>query len=81
MAASHFEGDCWPGRSAWVDYLLPEARAFWSSRFAADAYLGSSESLYTWNDMNEPCAHALKHTKPTDGPGLRHRGVLSSIVA
>ena len=52
--SSHFEGDCWPGRSAWVDYLQPAARAFWASRFLPDAYAGSSATLYTWNDMNEP---------------------------
>ena len=52
--ASHFEGDCWPGRSAWVDYLQPAAREYWASRFAPAAYAGSSAALYTWNDMNEP---------------------------
>ena len=51
---SHFEGDCWPGRSAWVDYLQPAAREYWASRFAPAAYAGSSATLYTWNDMNEP---------------------------
>ena len=52
--SSHFEGDCWPGRSAWVDYLQPAAREYWASRFLPDAYVGSSATLYTWNDMNEP---------------------------
>ena len=66
--ATHFEGDCWPGRSAWVDYLLPEARAFWSSRFTSTNYVGSSSSLYTWNDMNEPSVF--------DGPEITMRGNL-----
>ena len=47
--ASHFEGDCWPGRSAWVDYLQPAAREYWASRFAPDAYVGSTSTLYTWS--------------------------------
>ena len=46
---SHFEGDCWPGRSAWVDYLQPAAREYWASRFAPDAYVGSTATLYTWS--------------------------------
>ena len=25
-----FEGDCWPGRSGWVDYLMPAARAYYT---------------------------------------------------
>ena len=37
---SHFEGDCWPGRSAWVDYLQPAAREYWAACFAPDAYSG-----------------------------------------
>eukprot|EP00966_Prymnesium_polylepis_P113078 2615295-Prymnesium_polylepis.1 len=57
---SHFEGDCWPGRSAWVDYLMPEARAFWASRFLPGQYNGSSEHLYTWNDMNEPSVRSRR---------------------
>ena len=52
--SGHFEGDCWPGRSGWIDYLLPQAREYWAGRFTADNYVGSSASLYTWNDMNEP---------------------------
>ena len=44
--SSHFEGDCWPGRSAWVDYLQPAAREYWASRFLPDAYVGSSATLY-----------------------------------
>ena len=69
--STHFEGDCWPGRSAWVDYLMPEARAFWASRFEASAYEGSTPSLYTWNDMNEPSV--FDGPEVTMPPQLLHR--------
>ena len=75
--SSHFEGDCWPGRSAWVDYLLPEARAFWASRFSAASYLGSTESLYTWNDMNEPSV--FDGPEITMPPSLLHRDATGQV--
>ena len=52
--ASDFEGHCWPGTSSWIDYLNPAARDYWASRFLPSNYVGSTEHLYTWNDMNEP---------------------------
>lgn len=48
-----FSGHCWPGESMWLDYTNPEARSYWANRFAYDKYIGSTPSLYTWNDMNE----------------------------
>ena len=29
-------------------------RDYWASRFLPSNYVGSTEHLYTWNDMNEP---------------------------
>jgi len=49
-----FEGHCWPGASSWLDYLSPEVRDYWASRFLPQNYQGSTQHLYTWNDMNEP---------------------------
>lgn len=49
-----YDGWCWPGSSSWVDYYSKEARIFWASLFSYDKYGGSHESLFTWNDMNEP---------------------------
>jgi alpha-glucosidase (family GH31 glycosyl hydrolase) len=49
-----FEGHCWPGGSSWLDYLSPTVRDYWASRFLTSNYVGSTEHLYTWNDMNEP---------------------------
>ena len=45
---------CWPGESGWLDYLNPSASEFWSSQFLFENFNGSTESLWIWNDMNEP---------------------------
>lgn len=49
-----FEGWCWPGSSSYLDFTDPEVRGWWADRFLPEHYAGSTESLYTWNDMNEP---------------------------
>ncbi|KAI8867416.1 hypothetical protein GQ42DRAFT_56104 [Ramicandelaber brevisporus] len=49
-----FDGWCWPGSSKYIDHLNPSARSWWSSRFKFDKYIGSTEHLFIWNDMNEP---------------------------
>lgn len=49
-----FDGWCWSGSSSYLDFTSAEVRAWWASRFALDKYVGSSLSLFTWNDMNEP---------------------------
>lgn len=49
-----FEGWCWPGSSSYLDFFNPEVRQWWASKFALDQYKGSTELLFTWNDMNEP---------------------------
>ena len=52
-SGSDFEGHCWPGSSGYLDFLNPEVQAFWAQQFKFDSYIGSTASLYTWNDMNE----------------------------
>nr|CDJ92585.1 unnamed protein product [Haemonchus contortus] len=49
-----FEGHCWPGSSAYLDFLNPETRNYWAAQFSFDRYIGSTPQLFTWNDMNEP---------------------------
>jgi alpha 1,3-glucosidase len=49
-----FDGWCWPGSSMYLDMLNPEIRKWWSTLFTPQVYKGSTESLYIWNDMNEP---------------------------
>ncbi|RLN73002.1 hypothetical protein BBJ28_00025025, partial [Nothophytophthora sp. Chile5] len=49
-----FKGWCWPGESSYVDFTSPKGRAWWRHQFRYENYQGSTEHLYTWNDMNEP---------------------------
>jgi mannosyl-oligosaccharide alpha-1,3-glucosidase len=49
-----YEGFCWPGPSMYLDFTSAEVRDWWSQQFAYTAYKGSSDSLFIWNDMNEP---------------------------
>ena len=49
-----FDGWCWPGSSSYLDFTDPHVRSWWSDRFKYENYEGSTKTLYTWNDMNEP---------------------------
>jgi len=50
---SDFEGWCWPGSSGYLDFTDTNVRDWWAKQFAYDKYIGSTPSLFTWNDMNE----------------------------
>lgn len=49
-----YDNWCWPGSSSWIDFTNPEIRKWWAGKFALSEYPGSTETLFTWNDMNEP---------------------------
>lgn len=49
-----YDGWCWPGSSSYLDMLSPEVREWWAEKFSNKNYVGSTPSLYIWNDMNEP---------------------------
>ncbi|KAK4841077.1 hypothetical protein QYF36_025035 [Acer negundo] len=49
-----YDGWCWPGSSSYPDMVNPEIRTWWGDKFSYDNYVGSTPSLYIWNDMNEP---------------------------
>ena len=46
-----FVGEVWPGKSVWVDYTKPAARAWWGGLHSALLDAGVAG---VWNDMNEP---------------------------
>ena len=43
-----FEGECWPGRSVWFDFLRKNVREEYSRLYSYDVYKGSSPNLYIW---------------------------------
>lgn len=76
---SDYEGWCWPGSAAYPDFTNPEMRAWWASMFAYDQYEGSTETLFTWNDMNEPSVFSgpevTMHKDAVHHGGWEHRDV------
>eukprot|EP01128_Nolandella_sp_AFSM9_P009507 TRINITY_DN6107_c0_g1_i1.p1 TRINITY_DN6107_c0_g1~~TRINITY_DN6107_c0_g1_i1.p1 ORF type:complete len:978 (-),score=289.68 TRINITY_DN6107_c0_g1_i1:173-2851(-) len=67
-----FEGNCWAGNSAWVDYLMPEAQELWADQFLLSNYAASTEDLFVWNDMNEPAV--FQGPEKTMPKSLMHLG-------
>ncbi len=51
---SDYDGWCWPGSSSYLDFTNEKVRNWWAEQFSYDQYEGSTPSLFTWNDMNEP---------------------------
>jgi len=49
-----YDGWCWPGSSSYPDFTDAAVRSWWADQFHYHKYIGSTDSLYTWNDMNEP---------------------------
>ncbi|ORY71521.1 alpha glucosidase-like protein [Pseudomassariella vexata] len=74
-----FDGWCWPGSSMWIDAFSPAAIKWWCSLFKYDAFKGTLENTYIWNDMNEPSVfNGPEVTMPKDNlhhGGWEHRDV------
>ncbi|CDW73021.1 cre-aagr-4 protein [Stylonychia lemnae] len=49
-----FVGDCWPGKSVWIDYLNDKANEYWRSLYQYDKFKGTNKLFGYWVDMNEP---------------------------
>lgn len=55
-----YEGWCWSGSSAWVDFFNPKSWDWWKTLFKTTPLSGgkfswveSTENVGIWNDMNE----------------------------
>ncbi|ERT00466.1 alpha 1,3-glucosidase [Sporothrix schenckii 1099-18] len=74
-----FDGWCWPGSSHWVDAFNPKAVEWWKKLFKYDAFKGTAENTFIWNDMNEPSVfNGPETTMPKDNMhhgGWEHRDV------
>ena len=56
-----FEGWCWSGSAAWVDFFNPSSWSFWKDLFNYKtredgrwSWTTSTDDVHIWNDMNEP---------------------------
>lgn len=49
-----YDGWCWPGSSSYLDFTADHVRDWWAEQFRYTKYKGSTPTLFTWNDMNEP---------------------------
>ncbi|VDM44201.1 unnamed protein product [Toxocara canis] len=74
-----YEGHCWPGASMYLDFINPAVRDYWAGKFAFDKYIGSTENLFVWNDMNEPSVFSgpeiTMHKDAKHFGGWEHRDV------
>ncbi|KAI9511435.1 alpha-glucosidase [Russula earlei] len=79
-----YDGWCWPGSSAWVDFFNPASWDFWKSLFKATSgprwsWTESTEDIHIWNDMNEPSVfNGPEITMPKDlihYGGWEHRDI------
>lgn len=72
-----YDGWCWPGSSGYLDFTSPAVRSWWADQFRLDKYPGSSLSLFTWNDMNEPSVfngpEVSMHKDAQSLAGVEHR--------
>uniref|UniRef100_A0A4W3JLY0 Uncharacterized protein n=1 Tax=Callorhinchus milii TaxID=7868 RepID=A0A4W3JLY0_CALMI len=74
-----YQGLCWPGLSAYLDFTNPAVRDWYASKHALDQYQGSTDILFVWNDMNEPSVFSGPElTIPRDAVhwgSWQHRGL------
>jgi alpha 1,3-glucosidase len=78
-SGNNLDGWCWPGSSAWPDFLDEEVKKWWASKFSLEHYTGTTLDTFTWNDMNEPSMfNGPEITFPKDAlhlNGYEHRVV------
>ncbi|KAF5375520.1 hypothetical protein D9615_009169 [Tricholomella constricta] len=80
-----YEGWCWSGSSAWMDFFNPNVWDWWKSLFKTQklatgwSWTESTDAVHIWNDMNEPSVfNGPEITMPKDNlhyGGWEHRDV------
>ncbi|KAG6873139.1 hypothetical protein C0995_002513 [Termitomyces sp. Mi166 len=56
--SNEYEGWCWSGSSAWMDFFNPGAWTWWKTLFKTEkgsewSWTESTDAVHIWNDMNE----------------------------
>lgn len=60
-------GECWPGVSAWIDFINENARNYWSSLYSFESFNDTDDLFHIWLDMNEPSVFdSTEGTLPKD---------------
>ncbi|KAF8058741.1 glycoside hydrolase family 31 protein [Lyophyllum atratum] len=82
---NEYEGWCWSGSSAWIDFFNPKVWDWWKTLFIPQklsigwSWTDSTEDVHIWNDMNEPSVfNGPEITMPKDNihhGGWEHRDV------
>ncbi|CAL1712026.1 unnamed protein product [Somion occarium] len=82
---NEYEGWCWSGSSAWVDFFNPTSWDWWKGLFKTYpiegkfTWVDSTEDVHIWNDMNEPAIfNGPEISMPRDNihhGGWEHRDV------
>ena len=49
-----FVGDCWPGKSVYIDWLNSNAQEFWIKQMSFEKFKPTNPRYHFWIDMNEP---------------------------
>lgn len=58
-SGDEYEGWCWSGSSAWIDFFHPGSWDWWKTLFKFDhegdewTWTESTGAVHIWNDMNE----------------------------
>ncbi|KAG6865118.1 hypothetical protein C0991_005018 [Blastosporella zonata] len=77
-SGGEYEGWCWSGSSAWMDFFHPGAWTWWKGLFKIQkgdewSWTESTEAVHIWNDMNEPSVfNGPEITMPKDN--IHHGG-------
>ncbi|XP_078419144.1 neutral alpha-glucosidase C-like isoform X1 [Cetorhinus maximus] len=74
-----YQGSCWPGVSAYLDFTNPIVRNWYANKHRLDQYEDSTDILFMWNDMNEPTVfdgpELTMHKQALHTGGWEHREV------
>ncbi|XP_067895781.1 neutral alpha-glucosidase C-like isoform X2 [Heterodontus francisci] len=74
-----YQGFCWPGVSAYLDFTNPVVRNWYANKHGLDQYKDSTDILFVWNDMNEPAVfdgpELTMHKHAVHAGGWEHREV------
>ncbi|KAF9012644.1 alpha-glucosidase [Cyathus striatus] len=82
---NEYEGWCWSGSSAWIDFFNPASWDWWKILFktysveSGWSWVKSTDAIHIWNDMNEPSVfNGPEITMPKDNihhGGWEHRDI------